>query len=141
MARSTQPAPPLLVTFPVGIDTFMGAGIMPISRAAVAEQFSKKIGAGNLIFNSLRVLMYHPKSATARKFQMRSSFLLCGFFVVTSAASADSNVRVEVNKAGGVSIFRPDVKQPLFAFVAPEDGRPYVHPLLAPDGKGVLTEF
>lgn len=54
---------------------------------------------------------------------------------------ADANVRVEVVKSGGLSIFRPDIKEPIFVFNAPEDGRPYVHPMLAPDGKGALTEF
>jgi hypothetical protein len=29
----------------------------------------------------------------------------------------------------------------LLTFKAPADGRPYLHPLQAPDGKGVLTEF
>lgn len=65
------------------------------------------------------------------------------FFLIASPAfvRADANLRVEVQKDGGIAIFRPDVMQPLLAFNAPEDGRPYVHPLLAPDTKGVLTEF
>src|ERR1043165_6487982 len=54
---------------------------------------------------------------------------------------ADANLRVEKNKTGGIDIVRPTLEQPLLAFNAPEDGRPYVHRLLAPDGKGVLTEF
>ncbi|MBM3994982.1 MAG: hypothetical protein FJ303_12640 [Planctomycetes bacterium] len=54
---------------------------------------------------------------------------------------ADANVRVEVIKTGGIAIYRPDVKAPLFVFNAPEDARSYVHPMLAPDGQGVITEF
>ena len=54
---------------------------------------------------------------------------------------ADANVRVEANKAGGISIYRPTLEQPLLIFNAPEDARPCVHPLLAPDGNGVLTEY
>ena len=74
---------------------------------------------------------------------MRAPFLPCLVLVLTTPhfVRADANVRVEVIKSGGISIFRPDVKTPLFAFNAPEDGRPYVHPLLAPDGSGVLTEY
>ena len=54
---------------------------------------------------------------------------------------ADANVRVVEQKDGGIAILRPGLDTPIFAFNAPADGRPYVHPLLAPDGKGVLTEF
>lgn len=54
---------------------------------------------------------------------------------------ADANVRVVPRKTGGIDIYRPGIDTPIFAFNAPEDGRPFVHPLLAPDGKGVLTEF
>jgi hypothetical protein len=55
-------------------------------------------------------------------------------------ASADANVRVVEQKDGGIAIHRAGLETPLFAFNAPVDGRPYVHPLLAPDGLGVLTE-
>ncbi|MBI1830155.1 MAG: PmoA family protein [Planctomycetes bacterium] len=61
--------------------------------------------------------------------------------IASRAVHADANVRVEVIKTGGISIHRPGIEAPIFAFHAPEDGRPYVHPVLAPDGKGVLTEF
>lgn len=67
-----------------------------------------------------------------------------GFFALALCPSlvyADANVRVVPRKTGGIDIYRPGIDTPIFAFNAPEDGRPYVHPLLAPDGKGVLTEF
>lgn len=54
---------------------------------------------------------------------------------------ADSNLRVDPVKSGGISIHRPGDDPPLLVFNAPEGGRPYVHPLLAPDGKGALTEY
>ncbi len=74
---------------------------------------------------------------------MRLSVMICSLllFGQVRVASADANVHVEVLKSGGVAVFRPGIKQPIFAFNAPEDGRPYVHPLFAPDGAGVLTEF
>ena len=54
---------------------------------------------------------------------------------------ADANLQIDVQKSGGIAIKRPDVEQPLLVFNAPADGRPYLHPLLAPDGKGLLTEY
>jgi hypothetical protein len=74
---------------------------------------------------------------------MRLQYLFALIFALawTAPLRADSNLRIEFNKAGGIAIVRPTVDQPLLVFNAPEDGRPYVHPLLAPDGKGVLTEF
>lgn len=59
----------------------------------------------------------------------------------TTPCRADANVSVKENKDGGISIFRPGIEQPIFVFNAPVDGRPYVHPMLAPDGKGIVTEF
>lgn len=69
---------------------------------------------------------------------------LLGCFALALCSSlvyADANVRVVPRKTGGIDIYRPGIDTPIFAFNAPEDGRPFVHPLLAPDGKGVLTEF
>jgi hypothetical protein len=47
------------------------------------------------------------------------------------------------NDSGGVDVFRAGqgMLKPLVAYVAPDNGRPYLHPLLAPDGKGILTEL
>jgi len=54
---------------------------------------------------------------------------------------ADANLEVKEQKDGGIAIHRPTLAKPLLIFNAPEDGRPFVHPLLAPDGNGELTEF
>jgi len=74
---------------------------------------------------------------------MRFKFIFCFSWLIafTTGVRADSNLRVEFKKTGGIAIVRPTVDQPLLVFNAPEDGRPYIHPLLAPDGKGALTEF
>ncbi len=66
---------------------------------------------------------------------------LLTLIVACATTYADANVRVVAKKTGGVEIYRPGLDTPIFAFNAPADGRPYVHPILAPDGKGVLTEF
>src|SRR6266849_5064264 len=74
---------------------------------------------------------------------MRFKFIFCLSWLIafTTGVRADSNLRVEFKKNGGFAIVRPTVAQPLLVFNAPEDGRPYIHPMLAPDGKGALTEF
>ena len=74
---------------------------------------------------------------------MRFRLFFCVVCLIdfTAGIRADSNLRVEVEKNGGIAIVRPTVDQPLLVFNAPEDGRPFMHPLLAPDGKGALTEL
>jgi putative membrane-bound dehydrogenase-like protein len=42
---------------------------------------------------------------------------------------------------GTLSIFRKGEKEPILTQNAKEDFRPYIHPIVAPDGKGVLTEY
>jgi len=72
---------------------------------------------------------------------MRPTIALPVILLIPLAAAADSNLQVKELKDGGIAIHRPTVDQPLLVFNAPKDGRPFLHPLLAPDGKGVLTEF
>jgi putative membrane-bound dehydrogenase-like protein len=43
--------------------------------------------------------------------------------------------------AGTVSIFRTGTSTPILTATAGADGRPYVHPITAPDGQGVLTQY
>lgn len=40
-----------------------------------------------------------------------------------------------------ISIFRTNGKQSLLTQIAKPDERPYIHPIIAPDGNGVLTEY
>jgi putative membrane-bound dehydrogenase-like protein len=40
-----------------------------------------------------------------------------------------------------INVIRKGEKEPLLVQHAQEDFRPYIHPMLAPDGKGLLTEF
>ena len=46
-----------------------------------------------------------------------------------------------VKEDTSVSAFRAGEEKPLLTQHAQPDFRPYLHPLVAPDGKGVLTEF
>lgn len=51
-------------------------------------------------------------------------------------------LRLEQDKATGtIFIFRKGEKDPVVTQNAKADFRPYIHPILSPDGKGVLTEY
>jgi hypothetical protein len=54
----------------------------------------------------------------------------------------DKNFEVRQQKdSGTISVFRTNSRNPLLTQVAKSDERPYIHPIIAPDGNGVLTEF
>ena len=40
-----------------------------------------------------------------------------------------------------ISVFRKNTAQPLLTQNAKDDFRPYIHPIIAPDGKGMVTEY
>jgi hypothetical protein len=48
---------------------------------------------------------------------------------------------IEDENAGTFSIYRTEAETPLLVQNAQAATRPYIHPIMAPDGKGVLTEF
>lgn len=57
-------------------------------------------------------------------------------------SSTETNLRIEQDKdAGTISVFGGDGQEPIVTQNAKADFRPYVHPIAAPDGKGVLTEY
>lgn len=57
-------------------------------------------------------------------------------------ASDTTLLRIEHDAAEGtLSIFRSGAKSPILTQNAKADFRPYIHPIAAPDGKGVLTEY
>jgi putative membrane-bound dehydrogenase-like protein len=47
----------------------------------------------------------------------------------------------EDTNAGTISVFRENEKEPVVVQNAKPDFRPYLHPIAAPDGQGVLTEY
>jgi hypothetical protein len=62
----------------------------------------------------------------------------------TRAASANGKkiLRLqEDEKTRAINVYRDDGKEPILIQNAPQDGRPYLHPIVAPDGKGLITEF
>ena len=42
---------------------------------------------------------------------------------------------------GTIAVFIKDRKEPVLTQIAKRDQRPYIHPIIAPDGKGVLTQY
>lgn len=81
------------------------------------------------------------------------SICLLGFMIMTfactdtdaglksDAPSQHSELRIEHDEnAGTISVFRAGEQEAILTQNAREDLRPYVYPIVAPDGKGVLTE-
>jgi hypothetical protein len=70
----------------------------------------------------------------------RCTLLIVGFFTATITHGAQ-RLRVEHDENSGViSVFRLGTDQPILTQNARPDFRPYIHPIVAPDGRGVLTE-
>lgn len=73
------------------------------------------------------------------------SFLL--FFIQNDKPEAFSLPKisqlrvVQDDKAQTISVFRLSGTTPILTQVAKKDFRPYLHPIMAPDGKGVITEY
>ncbi|MBK7930951.1 MAG: PmoA family protein [Bryobacterales bacterium] len=61
-------------------------------------------------------------------------------FVAASTLAAQS-LQVARTPKGTIEVRRAGAPQALLVQNAPADMRPYLHPLLAPDGNGALTEF
>ena len=71
---------------------------------------------------------------------MRS--LLTIFVGLLPSLAMAAPLRWEANeKSRSWTLHRGEGDSPLLVVVLPKDGRPYFHPLLAPDGNGILTEY
>ena len=60
--------------------------------------------------------------------------------ITSSLLSAELEVR-QAGEGDTISVFRKGEKKSILTQVAKPDFRPYLHPIVAPDGKGVLTEY
>lgn len=72
--------------------------------------------------------------------------LTCGLF--TDSFSQQTSPPEEIllravydENAGTISIFRADRDEPILVQNAKHDMRPYIHPITAPDGDGILTQL
>jgi Family of unknown function (DUF6807) len=55
---------------------------------------------------------------------------------------AQSALRIKQDEAANaILVYREGGKEPILTQVAPPDNRPYLHPIVAPDGRGTLTEY
>jgi hypothetical protein len=69
-----------------------------------------------------------------------SGFLLLATLTFVADKEAP-RLELRVLENGDCAVSRAGQDKPFLVYHAPVDGRPYVHPIVAPDGKGVLTEF
>ena len=59
-----------------------------------------------------------------------------------AAVSSQKGLRIEQDeRAGTLSVFRAGGRDPILTQNARPDARPYLHPIAAPDGKGLVTEL
>jgi hypothetical protein len=57
-------------------------------------------------------------------------------------AGSGVELRLEQDsQTGAIRVYRDGAKDPILTQNANADNRPYLHPIVAPDGKGVLTEY
>ena len=61
-------------------------------------------------------------------------------FVAHVAGAAQLQVRQDTD-AGTITVHRVGEETPILTQNAREDFRPYIHPIVAPDGKGELTQY
>ena len=83
---------------------------------------------------------------------VRSLFLFSWFFVFVGCntpdlpaegvAASTTDLSATLDEASGsIKIFRQGEAEPIVTQHAAPDHRPYLHPIAAPDGKGVFTEY
>ena len=65
---------------------------------------------------------------------------LAALALFSTATAAPLNL-VKDEEAETISVFRLGSSEPIIVQPAREDHRPYLHPIVAPDGNGVLTEY
>ena len=65
---------------------------------------------------------------------------LAALALFSTATAAPLNL-VKDEEAETISVFRLGSSEPIIVQHAREDHRPYLHPIVAPDGNGVLTEY
>ena len=69
------------------------------------------------------------------------TFVSSAVFALIGATNADS-LRVHHDESAGTfAVLRSTSEKPILTQTAKPDYRPYIHPIVAPDGKGVLTEL
>ena|GEM_PF-108779 len=74
----------------------------------------------------------------------RFSFFLVWLVLLASAGTTSQAATLTLRQddaANTISVYRENVAAPILTQNARPDFRPFLHPIVAPDGKGVLTEY
>ena len=67
---------------------------------------------------------------------------LCAAPVTAQSPVPATALRLQQDEAAGtIAVYREGGREPILTQSALPDNRPYLHPIVAPDGKGVLTEY
>ena len=110
---------------------------------------------------NLSINLKSSSSPTKKYPQMKQSNLLTHLFlsgilsILFSCSGGNSNNNEQENQQdaptlltlvhdgdeGKVSVFRKGEDEPILVQHAKNGFRPYIHPIIAPDGKGILTEY
>jgi len=72
---------------------------------------------------------------------IRAASLVLFVLAVVGADKPAPKLQMKQTDPNSFALFRIGQDKPLLIQAAPGDGRPYIHPIVAPDGKGVLTEL
>ncbi|HJN83265.1 MAG TPA: DUF6807 family protein, partial [Verrucomicrobiota bacterium] len=67
-------------------------------------------------------------------------FPLASLGLIQSAAAHSLEAKID-KKTGTITIHREGLAKPLVTQHAAADHRPYLHPIIGPNGKGVFTEY
>ena len=73
---------------------------------------------------------------------MRNILLIPATLLLLANVAISAELVVQQDKdAGTISVLRAGDSEPILTQNARQDYRPYMHPIVSPDGKGVLTEY
>ena len=75
---------------------------------------------------------------------MRTSLLRLACVLLAAAPAAAPAAQLTLRQDPSthtISVYRDNVPAPILTQNAKPDFRPYLHPIVSPDGKSVLTEF
>lgn len=68
------------------------------------------------------------------------AFIGCGSFAQKKQQAGALTIKRDATDTA-FYVYRKNVKDPILTQIIKKEERPYIHPIVAPDGKGVITEF
>ena len=68
--------------------------------------------------------------------------IVCDAQASKSSAATNKKVILHLVQSDTViSVYRKNSKEPILSQVSKKDNRPYIHPIIAPDGNGIMTQY